>query len=189
MVEFAASLPAPEIADRMKAARPATESALFNFATNIQRHFEELPSFPEGLLPIGDTIGSMNPIYGTGMTSALLQAKALQSALRGRAELDQSLDGLGPQLLAEFANIVSVFWHRAAVGDFFFSETSGDRPNDLDEVRRFNAALAKLAAQDPEVQRINLRVQHSLDPPAVLETSGVRGRVLAILASETEQER
>jgi hypothetical protein len=169
MIAFAASLPQPQIAERMRAATPVSRPAQYHFTSNVHWHYEEGAAFPEGFLPLGDTVMSLNPVWVQGMTTALLQAGVLAAILTRRADARSGLGGLAGEYLPRIAKLLAYPWRVAAVGDFAFEQTTGDRPADLDRVRHFNRGVATLAEEDPEVWRAVERVRHLVDPPEVLE--------------------
>ena len=179
LIDYAASYPQPQIADRLRAAAPVRRPAQYHFPSNVWWHYEELPTLPDGFLPIGDSIMSLNPVHGQGMTSALLQAKALGASVTRRATDGVALDGLAREYLSKIAPLLAHTWRVAALGDFAFGQTTGDRPPDLEELQRFNSGLAALANEDPDVFRLTQRLSHLLDGPEILVTSGIRERVLA----------
>jgi 2-polyprenyl-6-methoxyphenol hydroxylase-like FAD-dependent oxidoreductase len=51
------------------------------------RHFEDLDRFPARLAVTGEAVASFNPVYGQGMTSAMLHASCLSEYLRGEPDL------------------------------------------------------------------------------------------------------
>ena len=51
--------------------------------------YERMARLPEGWLPFGDAISSFDPVYGQGMTSAMLHASALSEYLRTGPDLTQ----------------------------------------------------------------------------------------------------
>ena len=42
--------------------------APFRYPRSVRRHVEQLDRFPDGLLPLGDTVCHVNPLYGHGMS-------------------------------------------------------------------------------------------------------------------------
>jgi 2-polyprenyl-6-methoxyphenol hydroxylase-like FAD-dependent oxidoreductase len=82
---FAKALHTPKLYHLIKDAERVSDITYYRFPTSIQRHYERLTTFPEGLVVLGDAISSFNPVYGQGMSSAALQVKALQQLLSERA--------------------------------------------------------------------------------------------------------
>ena len=88
-VEFARSLPRPDIYDVIRAADPLGEVATFGFPASVRRRYEKLKQFPAGLLVMGDALCSVNPIYGHGMSLGVMQALALHECLESATPLDR----------------------------------------------------------------------------------------------------
>jgi 2-polyprenyl-6-methoxyphenol hydroxylase-like FAD-dependent oxidoreductase len=87
---FAHSLRHPLLGELLADATPLTRISGFRDTANRRHHYHRLPSWPAGLLVIGDAVAAFNPIYGQGMTVAALSALTLRDALRG-----SRLDGGG----------------------------------------------------------------------------------------------
>ena len=52
----------------------------------------------------------------------------------------------------------------AAIPDFIFPQTVGDRPRDFARMLELGFALQRLAARRPAVHRLMIEVQHLLKP-------------------------
>jgi len=86
---FTKALHTSKLYDLIKDAERVSDITHYRFPSSVHRHYEHLSSFPEGFLVLGDAIASFNPFYGQGMTSAALQAKALQQLLAERTARGQ----------------------------------------------------------------------------------------------------
>lgn len=78
------------------------------------RHYEKMASWPDGLLAIGDAFSTFDPIHGTGMTIAAMQAELLQKMLQERSSPGISF---GKDFLKAAALIVEPAWWMNAVAD------------------------------------------------------------------------
>jgi hypothetical protein len=151
----------------------------FGFSASVWRHFERLEAFPRGLLPFSDTICRFNPVYGQGMSVAAQEAVLLRRLLAS-GEGDP-LAGLAPAFFAEACGLIETPWTSAAVPDFAFPETKGQRPPDLDRMLRFRRAFNRLAAADPAVHKLTTERGHLLKPRSVLRDPGLVERVQAMM--------
>jgi hypothetical protein len=152
----------------------------------VRRHFERLDVFPRGLLPIGDAICRFNPVYGQGMSVAALEACLLQRLLQRLAgdRLGGDSDpiaGLAPTFFAEIQTLIETPWS-VAILDFVFPDTRGQRPADFETTLKFGIALTRLAAEDPDVHKLTVEVQHLLRPRSVYRDPALVQRVLAKMA-------
>jgi 2-polyprenyl-6-methoxyphenol hydroxylase-like FAD-dependent oxidoreductase len=85
-----------------------------SFSTSLWRHYEKLEKVPEGFIVLGDAVASFNPVYAQGMTSAALQAEALQLLLNQWSENTSELRGLPQAFFAKAGEVVSAPWALAA---------------------------------------------------------------------------
>jgi 2-polyprenyl-6-methoxyphenol hydroxylase-like FAD-dependent oxidoreductase len=179
---FAQRLPSPRIYELIKDAERIGDITQHRFPTSIQRHFEQMTAFPEGFLVIGDAIGSFNPVYGQGMTSAALQVLALQTVLDGTNAGGRGPEGIAPIFFTKAADVISAPWILAANFDFAFPQTVGQRPPAMEEGTRYFVALDALQAEDIAVQRLLTEVFQLMKPLSALWDEPIRNRVLARLS-------
>lgn len=173
-LRFIRDLPVPDIYDVVSRAEPLSEIIAYKFPSNLRRHYEELKDFPAGYLVLGDAIASFNPIYGQGMTSAAMQAEALDEALRAR----RGLDGVHRPYFKRVAKIVDLPWQMAVGEDFRFRETEGTKPLGTDLVNAYVARVHRATHHDPVVYGQFLRAMNLLDPATSLMRPRIAWRVL-----------
>lgn len=155
-LEFARSLPAPDIYELMTECEPLTQIRPQKFPSSIRRRYEKMDRFPEGLLAIGDAVSSFNPIYGQGMSSAAMQAKVLDSQLRS-----DHIHDLASHFFEAASEVIDIPWTLAAGADFRFDTTEGNKRPGTDLINRylyrFNRAMNQdLDLLDAWVDVINL---------------------------------
>ena len=124
-----------------------------------------------------------NPVYGQGMSVAAQEALLLHQLLRRPAEESDPLAGLAPAFFGGACVLIETPWAQAAVADFSFPETKGQRPPDFARTLEFRAALTRLAARDPNVHKLMAEVQLLVKPPSVLRDPDLVERVWAAAAT------
>jgi flavin-dependent dehydrogenase len=183
-LDFAKALPSSRLYELIKDAERIADITHHRFPTSVWRHYERLQDFPAGFLILGDAICSFNPVYGQGMSSAALQAQALQSVLRERAAQARGLDGLAPVFFPKAAQAIRAPWTLAANFDFAFPQTKGERPPGLAEGAGYFAALDSLQAEDIDVQRLVTEVFQLTKPISALREEPLLSRILARLQEQ-----
>ncbi len=87
--ESADKLLSPQFAVAMEASDPISEVHLTKSTGNKWRCYDQLPTAPEGIVFIGDSICAYNPFYGQGMSSAAMSARLLRDRLAATTTMDQ----------------------------------------------------------------------------------------------------
>jgi 2-polyprenyl-6-methoxyphenol hydroxylase-like FAD-dependent oxidoreductase len=141
--------------------------------TSAWRRFDQLSSFPDGLVPIGDSICHFNPVYGQGMSVAAQEARLLNQLLKGRATKADPLAGLALAFFSESLPLVEAPWNMSAVPDLVYPETRGERPADFESRLKYNGALIRTAIHDAAVHRLLTEVTQLLKSPSVLQDPAV----------------
>jgi 2-polyprenyl-6-methoxyphenol hydroxylase-like FAD-dependent oxidoreductase len=168
-------------------AKRLSDIVCFGFSESIYRHYHKLPSFPRGLLPLGDALCRFNPVYGQGMSVAAQEAQALADLLAARASasapVPDPLQDLAASFFAAADAIIDTPWAMAAIPDFIFPGTQGERPTDFAQRLQHAQALSKLAALDPAVQKLNAEVAHLLKPRSVYQEPELKARLEEMMAA------
>ena len=172
-LEFARSLPRPDIYDVVRSATPLTDPVAFAYPANIRHRYERMPRFPECFVVMGDAIASFNPIYGQGMSCSALEAVELLRVLREPNPLTR----IGPRFFARVAKVVDIPWTMAVGADFAFKGVTGPRPRGTALVNRYIDGVHDAAATDRTVCQAFFNVANLLAPPSVLFRPGIAARV------------
>lgn len=173
-LEYARSLPVPDIYDVISQAEPLSDIMPYKFPASLRRHYEKLARFPEGLLVMGDAICSFNPTYGQGMTTAAMQAAELDALLAQRRGV---LAGLAPRFFKRAAKVVDVAWQLAVGEDFRYPTTTGPKPAGIGLLNRYVTAVHRATLVDAVVGKTFIEVLNLLAPPSSLMTPGMVLRV------------
>jgi hypothetical protein len=149
-----------------------TPIAIHKFPANQRRHYEGMSRFPEGLVILGDALCSFNPIYGQGMTTALLEASLLNEWLRKLRGFHRrgKVTGLARPLQKALAKVVDVPWLVATSEDFRYPETEGHRPPGIRLLHWYTGRMHELAGSNSRATLGFYEVLHMRKSPMALFT-------------------
>jgi flavin-dependent dehydrogenase len=185
--EFVRSLPAPAIYETVRDAEPIGPILGQRATQNRRRQFELLPSWPDGLVVLGDAVCAFNPVFGQGMTTAALSALLLDASLRRQVRHDREhLTGLGSQFQKRLARLNRNPWNLATSQDSKILEMLGAPPPSrrIRWLRRYLEQVTILATRRPGVARTLLQVITMVKPPPALFRPGILGPALIGLAGD-----
>ncbi|MDI1483869.1 FAD-dependent oxidoreductase [Polyangium sp. y55x31] len=171
----------PEVWDFVQKAEPISPIYGSAKTENRHRHFEELSRFPDRFVAVGDAVASFNPMYGQGMSMAVLGAVELGACLTEQRERigGPSLVGLSRRFQRRLARVLRSVWGMALAEDFRWSATKGERPGAVSRVvGKYMDELMNTVPDDELVFQKFVRVQHLLDPVSSLLAPDVAGRVI-----------
>lgn len=163
MLAFARELPHPAIAHALERSVWLEEPGRYQFPSNLRWHFDAA-HLPQGWLPMGDAVCSMNPAYGQGMTVALQEGEALLQTLQE----NPSVSGLAARYLERVGQILHGPWLISSVGDFAHPGTTGDKPEDFEPAAALSRQCQQWSKASPEGHLALERYLQLLDPWAVL---------------------
>ncbi len=148
-VEFARSLPTPQLYEAIKEAEPLTQPCGYRSTANRVRHYDQLSRYLEGFLVTGDAVYTLNPVYAQGMTAAVLGSEALAHTLARQTPGD--LTGLAEAFQSRLKQAVASAWQMATREDQRWPNTEVVQLYNPDLPRRLQAVtqilpIAALAA-------------------------------------------
>ncbi|MEU1390038.1 MULTISPECIES: NAD(P)-binding protein [unclassified Nonomuraea] len=157
---FARSLGNPLLGELLAAARPVSPVYRCTDMANRRIDYHRIPDWPEGLLAIGDTVCSFNPVYAQGMTLAALQALEL------RAFLHPDRPAPAARVFQRrVRRLLTTPWTLSTCEDLAWSGTGGIADRTLH--RYLRQVLARIP-DDPGLYRRFLRTLHMVASPAGL---------------------
>jgi flavin-dependent dehydrogenase len=161
---FAKTLSQPDVYDLISRAELVTPLIRYRTKESSWRRYGTLP---QGILPIGDAICSLDPAFAQGMTVAALQAGELDRCLT-EGNLGAYLRGIDP--------IVDTAWTLALGESLKYPQTPGRRPLLFRASRLYRDRVAN--CQDPVVTAEFYRVLTLTAPRTVLLRPGVVARAV-----------
>ncbi|GGU38619.1 hypothetical protein GCM10010178_33670 [Lentzea flava] len=168
---YATTLECQDIAEIIKTATPASP---IHRATNLRsrwNRFHKVPNWPRGLLALGDSVVSLNPVYGHGMTLAALNCAELRTLLQ---EHDLAKEPLVFQ--RAIARTARIPWMSATTTDLGWSQKKPPRGTRL--MQWYARRLFEVIPGNPQVYRAFLRVSQMVDHPVALLRPAVLWTVL-----------
>ncbi|MFT5500556.1 MAG: 2-polyprenyl-6-methoxyphenol hydroxylase-like FAD-dependent oxidoreductase [Woeseiaceae bacterium] len=127
-MQFARSLDAPDVADFLSSAQPASAFCRIGMRDCKIFRFEKLDAFPERLLAVGDTVCSLNPVYGQGMTKAANEAVYLRRSLEEHMLKNLTLDGFSNKFRRGLPDAGANWgWQLTRAADLSFRKAIGNR--------------------------------------------------------------
>ncbi|MFF4500931.1 hypothetical protein [Streptomyces sp. NPDC001401] len=149
----------------------------FHFRESRRRLFRATSRFPGGLVAVGDSMASVNPVYGQGLTLAALQARALAMYLRS---------GAAPHAPAwDYFRRADVFvdagWKLSTTADLAQPHVAGPYPRGYPLIRWVGDKITQASVRDPEINRVYMDVVHMRQPPRTLTHAHVLLRTARVL--------
>jgi 2-polyprenyl-6-methoxyphenol hydroxylase-like FAD-dependent oxidoreductase len=178
-LEASRSLITPTVYNALRYAEPPSGIRHYRFPISYWKHFEQLRHLPHGMLPVADALCRFNPIHGQGMSSAAKQARLLQDVLGRAAGEPDPIAAVQMGFMGEVASVLETPWNMSTSADLAFPATRGERPENFEEARQFEAALFRAAVADPVVHRATMEVAQLLQPRSLLHEPDIMRRIEA----------
>ena len=161
--DYASHYATDDIHKRIREAALVADLKLYRKPYSTRRRYDQAELWPDRLLAIGDTMSTINPTYGQGMSVAAMQARELESLLAQRARAGTGLDGFAADYLPAAFAISDIAWTLSTNSDYVYPETEGDRPANFAVSRAVATVLRKLCDTDSEFLDFRYRLAHMLE--------------------------
>jgi 2-polyprenyl-6-methoxyphenol hydroxylase-like FAD-dependent oxidoreductase len=171
--EIAEKLPSQEIHHVLKRRTELPAIAAHRLPSSRRRLFEDLKDSPHGFVALGDAVCSFDPVYGQGMTSAVLQARSLGTTLASTR--DEA--SVPTRHYRQTAKILRGPWRLAVGGDFAYPECTGPKPRGTDLMNQYLYRVALASQVEPEVSDALVQVANMLIQPTDLLRPRTAARV------------
>ncbi len=177
-LEFAREVEQPDAYEAICTAEPLTPIVVHRFPASVRLNYARLKPFPAGLLPLGDSMASFNPVYGQGMTVAALEAVTLRTLLRNSGKVGSDPQRLCQDYFQEAERIVDHAWAMAAGADLNYRGAEGKRPPGSRLARLYMKQVLGLSAYDADIAREWMYVAGMVKRPVALFQPRIVWRVL-----------
>lgn len=186
-IDYASRYETDDIYKRIRDAKPVADLKMYRKPYSTRRRYDQAKRWPDRLLPIGDTISTINPTYGQGMSVAALQAGLLADKLASRAAAGVGLDGLAAEYLPPAFAISHGAWSISTNSDYVYPETEGERPVNFAVSRTVATVLRKLCDTDEDFLIFRYRLAHMLDSDTSLRDGPLAIRFFTALQGSMPQ--
>ncbi|HZC17956.1 MAG TPA: FAD-dependent monooxygenase, partial [Caulobacteraceae bacterium] len=183
-MEYARNLRVPELYERVNQGERITPIKVYRAPISRWRRYEKLARHPERVLPVGDALAHVNPVFGQGMTLASVHVMGLWDILAERAGSGGGLDGLAVPYFNRGHAFTKGVWQALENIEFGYVKTKGERPADIDMRIAFTNALRELIVEDAEVHKLMIEVGHLIRTGDALMRPDIRDRVTRILQAK-----
>jgi 2-polyprenyl-6-methoxyphenol hydroxylase-like FAD-dependent oxidoreductase len=183
-IEMVKKLPRLDIYQEIENATPLTKTSLYRIPNIIWRRFDKVRNLPNGLVLIGDTVCRIDPVFGQGMSIAILEAIALQKLLqKNKSELH-----LVPAAFHnKAAKIISPIWNMVITEDFRYPATKGKKPFGLSIQQWYAKNIFLLSSQNQEVYNSFVKVMNLVRPITSLMKPSIIKDVLKFAISNSRK--
>ncbi|MFJ7206982.1 FAD-dependent oxidoreductase [Streptomyces sp. NPDC098789] len=156
------------------------EVRTYSMGHSFRRKWWAVERLPGGLFVVGDAVASFNPVYGQGMTCALLHASCLAAHLRGGADLHAPARGYFDHVEV----VVDAAWEVSTLADLAQPHVRGPYPTGYALARRMSELMARASVTDAWVHGRFLDVVNMRRRPADLKTPRFWWRVALALRAQ-----
>jgi 2-polyprenyl-6-methoxyphenol hydroxylase-like FAD-dependent oxidoreductase len=181
-VRFSQNLPTKTTYDLIRRGKLRGQISRYVFLDSRRRHFDRMTVFPRGLIPLGDSVCRLNPVYAQGMTVAAKEAVVLREVLTTHSSNLDPLDGVSRNYLKCIESVIDDPWTISSIPDLVYPDTRGKRPVNLRQMLDYQVALSNAATRDPVLHKLCVEVRDLVKPASAVHSAEVMEMVKALNA-------
>lgn len=174
-IELSKKLPKLDIYHEIKDAASLSNTSIYRVPHIVWRQFDKVRSLPEGLLLIGDTVCRIDPVFGQGMSIAVLEALTLQKLLQNGSH------NLQKTFHKKVSKIISPIWNMVITEDFRYPETTGKKPAGLSIQQWYAKNIFLLSSQNQDIYNSFINVMNLVRPISIL----MHPRIIKLVLTKT----
>lgn len=160
-LQFASSLPKPDIYNWIKNETPVSATKVFKVPKIRRRYYEELSKFPDGLIVIGDANCIFNPIFGQGITAASRYSWQLDECLSKLARKSPgSMKNFSKTFQKKLTKHLDLPWFLTTMIDLSYPQTKGNRPPGMLLISWFFRQVLETCSKNARVNQSFMKVLH-----------------------------
>lgn len=176
--EFARLMPSEAIGKEIDGLEPCSEVHNFRYPTMQRYHYEEMSNLPAGLVSVGDSFCSADPVSGAGMTKALLELDQLRSLLRSDVPRDHRFVSRYYRSMGKIADLVWFVIREQNLRYRWIKDVEKKRRFYADAQNWYIDRVMEAMHDSPDLYRMYLTVTHFIASPNVLFKPRVVAQVL-----------
>ncbi|MEH7745986.1 FAD-dependent oxidoreductase [Neobacillus drentensis] len=174
-MELTKKLPKLDIYRELKDAVPLSSTSIYRVPHIVWRRFDKVKSLPDGLLLIGDTVCRIDPVFGQGMSIAVLEALKLKELLQNESH---ELQKVTTHFHKQEAKIIAPIWNMVITEDFRYPETIGKKPAGLSIQQWYAKKIFLLSSENQEIYNSFIKVMNLVRPMTILMSPRIIKQVL-----------
>ena len=160
-VKLTQKLPKQDIFQELQEATPISNTSIYRVPHIIWRRFDKVKKLPTGLLLIGDTFCRIDPVFGQGMSIAILESLALQKLLKKH---NHELEKVPTAFHKKAVKIIAPIWNMVITEDFRYPAAKGKIPFGLSIQQWYARKIFLLSSQNQEVYDSFIKVMNLVRP-------------------------
>ncbi len=166
LLEFAKSLPRPDIYEAIRHLTPVSPVSTFRFPANLRKYYERMRNRPANLIVIGDAICNFNPVYGQGMCVAAMESEILDQSLTSQPTISSA----SHDYFKKIKPVITTAWQTATGEDLRYPTVKGKRSLIVKFTQWYLVQIFQLSSYNAAVCAAFFEVQTCIAKPTKLFT-------------------